>query len=443
MKFSSSLLFASRLLFPRTGKKSNARRSLVGATFCIGLGLVPLVMVLTVSNGMIQGITDRMIGLSSSHISCVFRNGGEAVSSVENFRLEAEKLSHLPGIVCAFPEIQGMGLAASASARTGASVRAVESDVFDRNSAFSSLFEAVDGKKAFDSENSAVIGSKLSEILGVGAGDSVRLISVRDSDVGGSPVRPRVTSFRISGVVSSGYQELDALWFFIPIERGFSVLPLKSSKFLIGVETENAFDSSLERAVRFVERSVPEFTRVYRWNELNSAEYENFSSTRTMLLFIMMLIVLVASVNISSALVMLVMERRREIAILKSLGASSSGIAFSFLLTGLATGALGVLIGIPLGLLCSVNFNAIMSGIERFLNVLAEFAYLLAHDTSSGLSEIHLLDPAFYLQNVPLVIPLPELVAIASGTLMLSLLVSAFPALKAGAERPIETLRKI
>ncbi len=445
MKTEASVLFAARLLFPKTGKKSNARRSLIGAMVCIGISLVPLVMVLSVSNGMIEGITDRMIGLSTSHISCVLQNETEAVSSFGSFKKVSSELSILPGVVDSFPEIQGMALASSLSGRTGASVRAVEKDVFSRNKSFSELFEVVDGKTEFDSEKSAIIGKKLSEILGVKAGDTVRLITIRDdgnSADGEVSLRPRITSLKVSGIVSSGYQELDALWLFVPIETGFSVLPMKSSKFVIGVETEDAFDISLERAVRYVERTVPKGTRVYRWNELNSAQYENFASTQTMLLFIMMLIVLVASVNISSALIMLVMERRKEIAILKSLGASPSGIALSFLLTGMVTGLFGVLIGIPCGLLCSVNFSSIMNSIEKIVNVVYEFFHVLFHGNPDTLT-IRLLDPAFYLQNVPLAIPLPQLVVVASGTLVLSLFVSAIPAIRAGAEKPIETLRKI
>ncbi|MCR5123862.1 MAG: FtsX-like permease family protein [Treponema sp.] len=445
MKTTASLLFASRLLFPRTGKKSNARKSLIGAMVCIGISLVPLVMVLTVSNGMIQGITERMIGLSTSHISCVLHNGTGAVASFDSMKGVSDNLNNQPGIVDSFPEIQGMALVSSFQGRTGASVRAVENDIFSRNKSFASLFEVLDGKTEFDSDKSAIIGGKLAEILGVKAGDTIRLITIKE-DVNSEDyevtLRPRMTSLKISGIVSSGYQELDALWLFLPIETGFKILPLKSSKFVIGIETENAFDVSLERAFRHVERNVPEGTRVFRWNELNSAEYENFSSTQTMLLFIMMLIVLVASVNISSALIMLVMERRKEIAILRSIGASPAEVARSFLLTGVATGFIGVLIGIPCGLLCSVNFSAIMNLIERIVNIIYEFFYVLVRGSPDTLT-IRLLDPAFYLQNIPLSIPLPQLIVVASGTLVLSLLVSAVPAVKAGSERPIETLRKI
>ena len=442
MKTAASFLFASRLLLPRTGKKSNARRSLVGACACIGISLVPLVMVLTVSNGMIQGITSRIIGLSSSHINCMLYPLAEEGQDEESLRLLSEKLSSVEGVTHAYPEIQGVGLAAGKNGRTGATIRAVESDLFFKNPAFSSLFEVVSGSPSLEKKNSAVIGEKLAEILGLTAGDTFRLITARR--LANGKIFPKITPCLVSAVVSCGYQELDALWVFIPLSAGFSLLPVQSSQVHVALETSDAFDFvSLGQVQLRVENQVPQYTRVYLWNELNSAQFENFSSTQIMLLFIMLLIVLVASVNISSALVMLVMERRKEIAILKSLGGSSEGISFAFLLTGLVTGATGVLTGIPLGLLCAVNFNRIISLIERILNGIARAGCLITGGSLADFTQIHLLDPAFYLQKIPLAIPLGQLVIIACGTLILSLAVSAIPAVRAGREKPINTLRKI
>lgn len=441
MKTASSLMFAYRLLFPRTGKKSNARRSLVGAFVCIGISLVPLVMVLSISDGMIQGITERMIGLSSSHINCILYSDSPESNSAESLAELSRSLEKVESVEFAYPEIKGIGLASSSAGRTGATVRAVETDVFSRNQAFRSLFKVTDGEMSLATKNSAIIGEKLADTLHLKAGDTFRLITTKET--GDGRILPKITPFKITGIVSSGYQELDALWVFIPLQVGYSVLPLKSSTISIGIETKNAFGQELEQAFNDLQFAVPAMTKIYRWNEINAAEYQNFASTQIMLLVIMMLIVLVASVNISSALVMLVMERRKEIAILKSLGATSGGITQAFLITGMVTGALGVLIGIPCGLLCSVNFNVIMNNIEKFINIFTEFHYILLHGSMKDFSEVHLLDPAFYLQDVPMAVPLGQLVIIASGTLVLSLFMSALPAIKAGSEKPIDTLRKI
>ena len=357
MKGSASILYAYRMLFPRTGKKSNARRSLTGAFLCIAISLVPLVMILTVSNGMIKGMTSRMIGLSSSHLSVILHPDIEESQSPQNLVKLSEKMNEVDGVTKVFPEIQSIGLVAGKKIRTGAAIRAVENDIFSKNTAFSSLFEIVESvsgiKKASDIRleegKNAVIGKKIAESLELHAGDEFRLITTRI--LPSNKIVPKITKFRISAIVSSGYQELDALWVFIPLNTGFSILPLRSSQTMIGIETEDAFSIELDKISSKIENLAPAFTRVYRWDEINASQYENFSSTQIMLLFIMLLIVLVASVNISSALVMLVMERKKEIAILKSLGASPSGITFSFLITGMSTGFMGILAGLRISLL--------------------------------------------------------------------------------------------
>lgn len=442
MTFSSSLLFASRLLFPRTGKKSNARRSLFGAFVCIGISLVPLIMVLAVSDGMIKGITERMIGLASSHLQLVLYPNSEFASDADSMRILSDAVQKYDSSVKAvYPELQGIGLASSAKGRFGASIRAVESDIFEKNPSFASLFEVLDGSTDLTGKNSCVLGKKLASDLGVKAGDTVRLITTKENASG--KMMPKITPLKVSGIVSSGYQELDSLWLFVSLENGFKLISLSSGTALFGIETDDAFSMQLEKTYRSLSPFLASAGRLYRWNDLNSAQYENFASTQIMLIFIMMLIVLVASVNISSALVMLVMERKKEISILKSLGGTANGIALSFIITGTVTGALGVLFGLPLGLFCSLHFSEIMGAIEFLVNCGAKLFYLIANGTLSAYVPVHLLDEAFYLQNFSIVIPVPKIVLIAAGTIVLSLLVSVIPALKAGKEKPIETLRKI
>ena len=441
MKAAASFFYAARFLFAKKkAGASGARKSLFGATLCIGISLVPLVTVLVISNGMVEGITERMIGLSSSHLQVNLRRG--TVETIEEFENEANNIANVNGVISVSPEVQGIALAAGNGGRTGVTIRAVRKDIFQVNDDYKTLFSVVDsvGKDAFFSdEKSAIIGSRLASILNLKAGDSMRLISSRTLPSG--KIVPRVQNFFVSSIVSCGYQELDALWVFIPIEAGFSLLDLPLSKTVIGVKTENAFSADLKRIAQNLKKSVSANAAVYSWSELNAAQYENFASTKLLLMVIMLLVVLVASVNISSALIMLVMERRREIAILKSLGGSSQGISLSFLILGALCGVGGVLLGIPTGLLCAVNCNSLIKVVEKLLNTFSRFIYLLRG--AESYTGIRLLDPAYYLQNIPLVIPLTELLGIGCGTLLLSLLASAIPAVKAGQEKPINTLRKI
>ena len=450
MNVKSSLLYAKKLLFEKNA--SHGKRTLVGAVVCIAISLVPLVAVLSISDGMISGITGRIIGLSSQDISVSLSSDERFCASASSFQELSDRLLQVEGVVASVPEVQGTALAVGDSSRSGATVRAVPEDVFEKNIRFKTLFEVVEGEASLSRSRSAVIGSKLANDLGLHAGDSIRLITINTvGDEQSSRVLPKVTVLTVSGIVSCGYQELDALWVFVPLSLGFSILPSSSSQYSIALVTEDSFSPDIATIAYRVQQdlygmdggSFVESAAVYLWNELNSAQYENFASTKVLLLLIMLLIVLVASINISSALIMLVMERKKEIAILKSLGSTKAEVSLSFLVAGFAAGSGGVLVGIPLGLLSAVNINRIIAWMEKTVNALQLMLNTLLTGEATVASEIHLLDPAYYLQNIPVTIPCTELLVIAVGTLLLSLLASTVPAIRAGREKPIDTLRKM
>ena len=128
---------------------------------------------------------------------------------------------------------------------------------------------------------------------------------------------PKLTRFKVTGILSSGYQELDALWIFIPLETGAAVLSPQASLNSLVVSVADPFDASLLAAAKqnLLQLLPPGFS-IYSWQDLNRAQFYSFQTSKNLLLFIMFLILLAASVNVSSAMVMLIMERRREIAIL-------------------------------------------------------------------------------------------------------------------------------
>lgn len=463
MNFKSSLLYASRIIFSKSSNRNSGigKKSLIGSMICIGISLIPLVAVLVISNGMVSGITGRMINLGSRDLSIYISSKSESVKNLQTFVHTAEEFNKVQGITDSFAEIQSTGLALKNKTRCGATIRAVQNDLFTADKNYSSLFKIVEGSAELSSSRDCILGTQIAEKLNVHPGDSVNLVTVNIPDgqknvaAGNGDslnVLPRTTSFKVKGIVSSGYQELDSLWFFIPLETGFKILPAKSSSFIISLSTNDTFTNKLYQIQENVQQRIYgtdwensdsiSGAYIYRWDQINKAQYENFASTKILLLLIMLLIVLVASVNISSALIMIVMERKKEIAILKSVGASSSGISLAFLATGFGCGLGGVLIGIPLGLLASVNINGIIHLFEKILNGAVKF-FLVLFNSQSGLhfNQIHILDPAYYLQEIPIVISFSDLFIIVAGTLLLSLLVSLIPSVKAGREKPMDTMR--
>lgn len=440
MTLKSSFLFAKSLIFPKTEKKSSARKSVAGVLICIGLSVVPLVVVLAITNGMIDGMTERIIGLSSSHIQAYVASDIPETKSSDSFKLFTQELNEDPEIINAYPELTLSALTATTSFRTGAQVRAVESDIFENNSSFKKLLEFEEGDSVdFESGKNAILGSKLAQMLDVHCGDTVRIITTKTV---GNQVAPKLTSFKVSGIVSSGYQELDALWIFIPIETAFKNLSLSNANYTVMLETKDAFAPDLVRIQKSLQTRYGRIANFYRWDKLHEAEFQNFSSTKVMLVFIMVLIVLVASINVSSAIVMLVMERKKEIAILKSIGATPQGITLSFLIAGASCGLGGILIGIPAGLLLSVNANEILVALENFVNFLAKGFYLLQGIPAEEIASIHLMDAAYYLQTIPINIPFGQILLIGVLTVLLSLVVSLIPSVKAGKEKPLDILRK-
>lgn len=451
MNLKSSFLYARKIIFSKTrkGEKSIGRKSLLGAFWCIGISIIPLVTVLFVSNGMIEGMTERIIGLSSGHLLVKFSAKSDTISNYDSFINASERISKVDGVEEVFPELSGMSLAVGKNIRTGANVRAVPSDIFTRNKSFASFFEVLEGDTSLSDINSCVIGEEISRKLNIHAGDTLRLINVNYSTSG--KISPRNFSVKVSGVVSSGYQELDALWVFIPIEKGFSVMSQNTAQFSISIFTKDAFSSDLQRTRINVQNCIygadgePEidYAYVYPWTDVNSSQFENFSSTKILLLLIMILIVLVASVNISAALIMVVMERKNEIAILKSTGASGRGISFAFIMVGFFCGLGGVCFGVPIGILGAFKVNEIIAFMERIINFFNKIIYIIANGNLDSYNKVVLLDPAFYLQKIQVQVPWSHLIAIIAGTIILSVLVSLIPAIKAGKEKPIETLRKI
>jgi len=163
------------------------------------------------------------------------------------------------------------------------------------------------------------------------------------------------------------------------------------------------------------------------------SQYSSYESTRQMLLLIMALIVIVAAVNVSSATSMLVIERQRDIAVLKVTGASVRGVTGVFLWGSFLTGLCGAIIGIAAGLLLGNFINPLIRSLEKLLSF---FTGLF-----NG-SEVKILDPGFYLETIPIIINWPTVFLIGCFTILCSVAASWLPAHKAGKLKPMELLRK-
>jgi lipoprotein-releasing system permease protein len=405
------------------GRAKEGGRYLRGAAAGIALSLIPIIVTLMVADGMIRGITDRYIELGTGHLRIYdYRN-------TRNIEELPEDLAGMPGLRGAWLERQGMGVPVGSKGRIGATIRATESGFWEEEESRRFL-NVLSGTAGLETTRDLLLGEGLAQSLGAVVGDTLRLMTLRIMENGDSV--PRLSPFTVRGIVSSGYRELDSLWCIMNYEAGKTVLaPELSSSYCI-VKINNPYTGA-DRIAGLLYHFLGSGYNIYTWKDLQRSQYRSYESTRQMLLFIMALIVLVAAVNVSSATGMLVIERQRDIAVLKAFGTSPARIRRIFLWSSFLTGLIGAILGIALGLGIGIFINPLIHGLEQ---VLGFFSSLFRG------GEVKILDPGYYLENIPLVIDWKSVLVIGTGTVLSSMLASYVPARRAGSIPPMEILRK-
>jgi lipoprotein-releasing system permease protein len=380
---------------------------------------------------MIRGITDRFIELGTGHLQIwprpQLRDGFEPDASPLD--TAAETVRQTDGVTGVWREIDGPGLILSTAGKTGASIRAIDPS-FWQDEGSRRFLAVISGEAVIEADNDILLGQDLARDTGAAPGGTVRLMTLRITDDGRTI--PRTTIFKVRGIVSSGYHELDANWCIIGYGAGSRIMSRDVSQNFLVVKTASPYDRVDETAFAIYGKLGGGFS-VYSWRQLQLAQYSSYESTRQMLIFIMAIVVLVAAVNVSSAVSMLVIERQRDIAVLKSTGSGGGETSLVFLLCALLTGLAGAIPGIAAGLAIGCNVNFIIRALEAALS----FASALLRG-----GEVKILDPGFYLQEIPVIVDWKTVIAIGLLTILCSAAASLIPSLRAGKSRPLDLLRK-
>ena len=417
----SSFYIAVRYLW---GRAKEGGRYLRGAAAGIALSLVPIIVTLIVADGMIRGITNRYLELGTGHIQVFDYVGYDEFPEALQREIRA-----IPGVRGAWREKQGLGIILGKEGRVGATIRAVESGFWtDPGSA--EYLEVLSGSAELESEKELLLGRGLAETLAAEPGSTVRLMTIRVNEEGQH--LPKVTIFTVKGIISSGYRELDSLWCIINHEAGLTLLSPELYRSFLIAKVNNPYTDLDDITEDLMICTGPGYG-VYTWKELQQSLYKSFETTRQMLLFIMALLVLVAAVNVSSATSMLVIERQRDIAVLKTGGAGPRSIQNVFLWGAFLTGLAGAVGGITMGLLIGRGINTIIRGLEKALSFIA----------SPWGGEVKILDPDYYLETIPIIIDWKMVFIIGLFTLLCSCLASFVPAHRAGKCKPLEILRRV
>lgn len=430
MKFRVMLEIGWKILSGATRQRRN--KQILGAVLGISLGLVPLVVVLNVADGMITGITDRYLETLTYHFQLQSYDPWTP-QSLDDLK---DRLSPLEDVTQIIPEIQGFGLAYSPTRRMGVTLRGLPDEVLMEDLGFLKYLTFDQGGPSFKTTEGALIGREVARRLGLSIGDDLKILTSRN--FAGRSFVPRITSFVIEGIFTTGYQELDKLWVLLPYKRGVQLMVGNEYQSFVGLKVKDPQDG-LEGSQDRLRKVLPENIRLSNWKGRSRAQYQNFQTTRTLLLFIMFMIFVVSSFNISSAIYMMVIDKQKEIAFLKSVGAKPGQITQIFTTMGLWIGGLGTILGIGLGVLISAQLNTLISIFDGLMNF---WNSLWSGGSTTTPAPESLLNNAYYLVEIPFSLDGGSLFIIALISILVAILAAWIPASRAGKLRPLEVLRK-
>ena len=380
----------------------------------ITLGVATLIIVMSVMNGFRAELIDRILGLNG-HIG-VFKTDGQPL---KNYNEISFQLSEIPTIVAATPQIQGQVMATSSRNALGAVVRGVVwSDLAARKPLWSSLSQqAIAG---FRDGGGILIGETMALQLGVKPGEQISLLSAKGRTTAFGSVPTRRT-YKIAGLFKVGMHEYDSSFVFMPLSAAQSFFTLPNA--VTGIELYSSNPLKIERVSAAVKARLGQSYRLFDWQEKNRTFINALQVERNVMFLILTLIILVAAFNIVSSMIMLVRSKNADIAVLRSMGASSASIMRIFLMTGASIGSIGTLFGTTLGLLVCWNIDAIKKFIEQIA------------DTTLFPAEI------YYLAKLPAVVDVSEVLSVVAMALVLSFVASLYPAWRAASISPAEVLR--
>ena len=380
----------------------------------IALGVAALIIVLSVMNGFQKEVTDRMLSVVS-HIE-VFDAQGNALP---DWRATAALARRNPEVVAAAPFIAMQSLIARADEMRGAVVRGIVPADEARLTPLAAQLK--DGVLAQLQPGAwrIVLGVELARQLRVKAGDSVTLIAPGGQVTPAGTV-PRLKNFTVAGVFEAGHYEYDSGLALIHLEDAQRLYRLEGPT---GVQLRLA-DLHRARAVaqQLAER-IPAGLQVRDWTRTNRNWFDAVQVEKRLMAIILTLIVAVAAFNLVSTLVMTVTDKRADIAILRTLGASPRSVMGIFVIQGAASGVIGTLAGVGFGTLVALNIDTLVPAIERLLGTafLPGSVYLISRMPS---------DPRA-----------ADIVPIALISLLLAFVATLYPSWRASRVNPAEALR--
>ena len=380
----------------------------------VALGVAALIAVMSVMNGFRAELFDRILGLNGHAV--IQGYGGR----LDGWQPLVGEVRRLPGVTQATPLIEQPLMASFGGRVQGVLVRGMtvadlnKTRVIAANVKHGSLAGLVPGT------NTVAIGARLAEALGAQVGDTISLISP-DGAVTPFGSVPRIVAYRVAAIFEVGIYDYDKAFVVMPMANAQTLLRLGDAVGMIEVVTTDP--DTVDRTLAPLKPRIARQGVIATWKDTNSSLFEALVVEKTVMFWVLSIIILVAVFNILSSLIMLVRAKTRDIAILRTMGASRGALMRVFMTVGTLIGGLGVVAGLALGFALLHWREDIVAGVSR-------------------LTGQTLWDPSVrYLTDLPSEIDPMQVAGIVALTLLLSFLATLFPAWKAAGTDPVTVLR--
>ena len=383
----------------------------------LGLGVAVLIVVLSVLNGYERELRSRMLAVTS-HATIVGIDG-----TIADWRRRLDVAAREPGVNAAVPFIESRGLLANGQRVAGAMVRGVLPEAEVRAVGLGDRLKSGSLADLQPGKFRVLLGSALATELGVSVGQTVILMTPEGSATPAGFV-PRQRRFTVAGIFESGMYEYDRGLALTHMSDAAKMYRLGDRVTGIRLALDDPF--AAPSLVRNVARNIDfegDGFFVSDWTRDHATLFRGIELTKSMMFFILLILVVVASINLVATLVMIVKDKQTDIAILRTIGAAPVNVLRMFLVQGAIIGLVGTVAGALLGWIISMNFEVIIKFIEK-------------------MAEIQFLDAAVYsMSDLPSEVQLHDVIKVTLVTLALTAAATIYPAWRASRTMPAEALR--
>lgn len=414
MNLALEFLIAFRYL---KSKRKEGFISIIAIFSFIGImiGVATLIVVMSVMNGFRYELVNRILGINS-HIAVY-----SSLGKIPNYEILTNKIKNIKQVKSANPIVESQAMIVANGKNFGGLVKGLKIQDLQSKRLIANNIIAGEIERLKD-KNSIIIGSAIAQNSGLRIGDEIKLISAQTNRTILGTI-PRIKTYKVGGVFESGMYEYDSSAIFMNFNMAQIHFKYKSSASAIEIFAQDMNDLHyIKSQIYDIIGNDPNLF-ISDWRQANASFIDALKVERTVMFLILTLIILVAAFNIISSMIMLVNDKNKNTALLRTMGMAKSQILRIFLICGSSIGVVGTLLGLIIGVSFAANINNIKIWLENSFNT-------------------SLFNPAIYfLSTLPSKIFISDVVLITSMALILSFLATIYPAFKASKSNPADILR--